>query len=254
MSQYSEFRELDRSIPVPLYYQLKSFILNEIRSGNFPEGEQIPTEDELHKMLKISRSTIRHAITELVQEGWLERKKSKGTFVTHPTESQNIIRSFEPFNQRVKRYGKTPRTEVIDLSVITANDKLAESMDISVGDKVISMFRRRFSDEEPIVTIQNYLPYTICNFVFDHDFKNESLYETLMKHHSSRIEKTTTIITAEKATAKDVKLLDVELNCPILVFNTISITEEKKVIDFAYAHYRGDLNRFKIESSPDNYK
>lgn len=254
MAQISKFRKLDKSIPVPLYYQLKNFILNEIKSGNFALGERIPTEKELHTTLGISQATIRHALSELVQEGWLERKKSKGTFVTHPSDSKNIIRSFEPFNQRVKMYGKIPRTEVIELNIIKANHTLAESMNINIGDKIISMFRRRFSDEEPIVTIQNYLPFSLCEFVLDHDFKTESLYEVLMQNSSSRIEKTTTIITSEKATTKDVKLLDVEINLPMLIFNTISITAEKKIVDFAYAHYRGDLNRFKIESSPDNYR
>ncbi|MEW6651761.1 MAG: GntR family transcriptional regulator [Chloroflexota bacterium] len=254
MAKYPELHELDKSIPVPLYYQLKSYFLKEIESGNLCLGDRIPTEDELHENLRLSRSTIRHAITELVQEGWLERRKSKGTYVIRTSKSPVIFRSFEPFYQSVKLYGKTPRTEVIDLSVITANNKLAESMNLAVGEKVITMFRRRFINEEPVVTIQNYLPFSLCEFVLERDFSTASLYETFMQNPLTRIDKTTTIISSQKATAEDAKLLNVELDCPMLVFNTISHTAQKKIIDFAYSHYRGDLNRFEIESSPQNYR
>lgn len=74
-----------------------------------------------------------------------------------------------------------------------------------------------------------------------------------MQNPLSKIMNTTTIVSAEKASAEDVKLLDIDLNCPMLVFNTISITYEEKVVDFAFAHYRGDINKFKIVSSPENY-
>ena len=248
-----EIYTLDSSIPIPLYYQLKSSILNAIKTGNLSQGERIPTEEEFQNILEVSRGTIRHAISELVQEGWLERKKSKGTFVTRPSQTSNVFRSFEPFYRSVQLYGKTPRTEVISLELITATNILAKSMNLNAGVKIISMFRRRFIDEEPVVTMQNYLPYPLCDFVFDHDFKKESLYEALMQNTASRISKTRTIVSSEKATAKDVQLLNVEIHFPMLVFNTISTTSEDKIIDFAYSHYRGDMNKFEVESSPDDY-
>ena len=253
MTINSEIFTLDGSIPIPLYYQLKSLILNAIKTGNLSQGERIPTEEEFQEILEVSRGTIRHAISELVQEGWLERKKSKGTFVTRPSQTSNVFRSFEPFYRSVQLYGKTPRTEVIKLEIIPITDTLAKSMNLTMEDKVISMFRRRFIDEDPVVTMQNYLPYPLCEFVFDYDFTTKSLYETLMQHPASRISQTRTIVSSEKATAKDVQLLNVEIHFPMLIFNTISTTSDDKVIDFAYAHYRGDMNKFEVVSSPDDY-
>ena len=71
--------KLDKSVPIPLYFQLKELILSEIKNGNYPSGSLIPTENELSEAFEISRTTVRQAITELVQEGWLYRVKSKGT-------------------------------------------------------------------------------------------------------------------------------------------------------------------------------
>ena len=61
-------RRLDKSVPIPLYFQLKKFIAEEIDNGNYPPDSMIPTEKELSQIFDISRTTVRQAITELVQE------------------------------------------------------------------------------------------------------------------------------------------------------------------------------------------
>ena len=157
-------KELDRSTPIPLYFQLKSMILDDIKNNEFAVGDMIPTENELVDYYHISRSTVRQAISALVQEGWLTRKASKGTFVTHPKQESGFIRSFEPFYQQIKRQGKAPRTELIDLNVITPTPEIAKELQLEPDQKVISMFRRRFADEVPIVTLQNYIQYDLCSF------------------------------------------------------------------------------------------
>ena len=79
---------IDKTSPVPLYFQIKEIILSEILSGNLQTGDLIPTEVEFSQMYKVSRSTVRQAILELVNEGYLCRLKSKGTFVSKPKISQ----------------------------------------------------------------------------------------------------------------------------------------------------------------------
>ena len=132
-------KELDRSTPIPLYFQLKSMILDDIKNNEFAVGDMIPTENELVDYYHISRSTVRQAISALVQEGWLTRKASKGTFVTHPKQESGFIRSFEPFYQQIKRQGKAPRTELIDLNVITPTPEIAKDLQLEPDQKVISM-------------------------------------------------------------------------------------------------------------------
>lgn len=82
---------IDKTVPVPLYYQLKSLILSEIKKGNLKEGDCLPTEMQMVEHFHVSRSTVRQAISDLSKEGWLERIASKGTFVTNNTShSENF--------------------------------------------------------------------------------------------------------------------------------------------------------------------
>lgn len=244
-------KPLDKKIPVPLYYQLKTNLLAAINEGIYQPGECIPTEVELSQSMQISRSTVRQAIAELAQEGWLDRKTSKGTFVCKPEKNTTYIRSFEPFYRQVAKMGKTPRTELIELSVIEANAKLAAELGIAAEERVISMFRRRYADNEPMVTIRNFLPWSLCGFVINADFRVESLYEVMKRDPVSCPCRTKTIVSAERATAEDVRLLNIKIEDPVLCSHTISQNEKGDIVDYAYSHYRSDSNKFELDASPE---
>lgn len=112
------------------------------------------------------------------------------------------------------------------------------------------MFRRRFADDIPMVTFQNYIPYDLCSFILSYDFKVHSLYELLMNNPSTQIANTKTIVSAMNATTEDIELLNVKVNTPMLYFHNISTTGNGTIVDFAFAHYRGDLNKFEFDDSP----
>ena len=73
--------ELDRSSPVPLYYQLAQAIEAAIRDGELTPGDRFENELALAKRLTLSRPTTRRAIQELVDKGLLVRKRGVGTQV-----------------------------------------------------------------------------------------------------------------------------------------------------------------------------
>ncbi len=83
---------IDRSIPVPVYYQLKLLLKKQIEQGQLRSGEKIPTEAELCERYQISRTPVRQALLELTQEGLLTRRAGRGTFVTVVTRPQITLR------------------------------------------------------------------------------------------------------------------------------------------------------------------
>ena len=75
---------LDANPLIPIYHKLARAIKQKIVSGEFKEGEYIPSEAQLEKMFGISRTTVRLAIQELCKEGLLEKFRGKGTLVNRP--------------------------------------------------------------------------------------------------------------------------------------------------------------------------
>ncbi len=82
--------ELNREVPIPLYYQLKQLLKEQIRSGILKSGDKLPNEDELCKKFAISRTPVRQALTDLVHEGLLVRIPARGTFVTEPASRSKV--------------------------------------------------------------------------------------------------------------------------------------------------------------------
>lgn len=67
-----------------LHNKAQHYILERIKSGEWPVDSQIPPEAELSRTLGISRPTLRQALARLSDRGYLSRQKGRGTFVTEP--------------------------------------------------------------------------------------------------------------------------------------------------------------------------
>ena len=75
---------IDRSSPIPLYHQFKTQMIEMIKRKNLRVGARIPTESELCVQFGLSRYPIRQALAELEREGWLLRRRGKGTYASEP--------------------------------------------------------------------------------------------------------------------------------------------------------------------------
>ena len=84
--------EIDRSLPIPVYYQLKILILKQIEQGKLQPGDKVPTEEELCNEYDISRTPVRQALLELVSDGMLTRRAGMGTFVAAKEGSKVVLR------------------------------------------------------------------------------------------------------------------------------------------------------------------
>ena len=72
---------IDPNQPIPLYYQLKTLLLEAILSGRYGPEDRLPTEHELCEQYAISRTPVSRALSELAEEGVILRHRRRGTFV-----------------------------------------------------------------------------------------------------------------------------------------------------------------------------
>ncbi|QNM04393.1 GntR family transcriptional regulator [Qiania dongpingensis] len=238
---------LDRSIPIPLYFQLENWLLSEIKKGTYSVGQSIPPENQLKEMFQVSRTTVRQAVNKLVQAGWLTRNGTRGTVVTVPKQRSASVRSMEPFNRQIIRAGQVPRTEVLELQIVPADEELAGYFGVRRGDKMISMFRRRFADEVAVMTIRSYLVYETCGFILDHDFSEESLYEVLSGREETKTFGVRQVVEAQVPSPEDMKLFHMDSMKPILSFRCFDRNSTGKVVSYNLIRYRGDFMRFEVD-------
>ena len=62
------------------YRNLAAQIRNAIRNGEYADGRQLPTEEQLAASYSVSRQTVRRAMQDLVSEGIIYRVAGRGTY------------------------------------------------------------------------------------------------------------------------------------------------------------------------------
>lgn len=240
-------QQINREIPIPMFYQLKTILLSDIESGKYAKGAMIPTEAELSEMFGISRTTVRQAVLELVQQGYLRRIKGKGTFVSRPKiMHNNFIQKIEGFYDEITRLGMTPSTEVLECVAIDPPEDVVENLGLKPGEKTVLLHRKRCADGEPIVVIKTYLPYSSCGFILDHDMETNQLYKLLATRPDTEVCNLVRRIEASEATDKDRKYLNMTIGKPIHFFTTVGYARNGTPIEYSLARYRGDRNRFEV--------
>jgi GntR family transcriptional regulator len=95
---------IDHKSPVPLHAQAEILLRKLIEEEEYQNGKILPNEVELAKMIAISRTTLRQAITKLVFEGLLARKKRTGTKVAQAAVSSKS-NNWLSFSQEMKLRG-----------------------------------------------------------------------------------------------------------------------------------------------------
>src|SRR4051794_3489429 len=169
---------LDRTSPVPLYYQVATRLQELIEKGEIGVGARIENEVDLAERLGVSRPTTRRAIQYLVERGMLVRKRGVGTQVVHPKVRRPV--ELSSLYDDLVAGDRAPRTEVLDLQVIPASDAIAASLSLEPGAEVTWIERLRYAGGEPLALMHNAIPVDVLT-VTEADLAAHGLYELLRR-------------------------------------------------------------------------
>src|SRR5690554_1844490 len=133
----------------PVYQQIQSDIREKILNNELKEGELIPSENELHKMYGVSRMTVRHALNNLVNDGYLYRHKGKGTFVSNRKIEKNI-HGVRGFTEEMEELGRIPHNVIKSFEIVESNELVREKLYLEEDTKVIHVERVRYADNIPV--------------------------------------------------------------------------------------------------------
>lgn len=106
---------------VPLYSQLKQLIIEKIESGDYQVESKIPSEQEFCELYDISRPTVRQAISELTNNGYLYKEKGKGTFVAK-SKSKVDIRNYTGFTDSILDSIEPSQHDILSLRAVDLNE------------------------------------------------------------------------------------------------------------------------------------
>lgn len=238
---------------IPKYIQIARIIREKIQRQEYKPAEQIPTEVELCEEYQVSRITVREAINKLVQEGYLDRRQGKGTYVVHQKLRRNIAKVYS-FSSDMRHIGLEPRSRVLELRVEEAEPEIIERMKLpEANPRVTRITRVRIANEVPILIETAMIPEYLCEGLVHKDLERGSLYRILteeyrlMPHHAE--ETYEAIILARE----DAILLERDLETPQPAFEIRRVTylENGLAIEYGRSVGRGDLLTLAINMVAD---
>ncbi len=238
---------IDRSSPVPYHHQLKALLRDEIDSGRWPPGMQIPSEPELCRMLDVSRTVVRQALGALEHERLLRRRKGRGTFIAEPKIRGRLVQSLTGFHDDMTAQGRAPRTVVLDQALVPANRTVAERLGIGVGTTVVAIERVRSVDDEPIVLTTTYLPADLVPGLETIDLTDRSLYQTLADHFDLHIDRGHRSVESIAADEEVAARLELEPRDPALFLRSVTYLADGRAIEYYEAWHRGDRSVLEVE-------
>lgn len=246
---------LDKKSPIPLYYQLKQAILSEIHDESVSDGDILPTEDKFCTHYGISRTTVRQAIVELVQEGVLYRVKGKGTFVSKPQSpiTTNLTCMYSSFISGAQAVDKQAVMCVESAGIVKCSDKIARELGMETNTDILFVERFQKIDGEVFSYIRSYLPYPLCDQVLETEkFGKTSMYQILKERPESAVGHVERHIYAHLAEEDIAVLLKIEKGEPLLVvFNKGYSAKSGKPVIFEEVYYSGSKNKLVVDYDMD---
>ncbi|HEY6800921.1 MAG TPA: GntR family transcriptional regulator [Agromyces sp.] len=236
------FLDLDRSGPVPLYYQIESRLEQAILDQTLPAGARLENEVALATRLGLSRPTIRRAIQDLVDKGLLVRRRGIGTQVVHGKVTRNV--ELTSLYEDLEQSGQKPETRVLSVDVVPADETVADALGVPVGSTVLHLKRLRSADGVPLAILDNVLPEQFADL--DRDaLSKHGLYQLLRARGvTMRVAKQR--IGARAATTQEAELLDLSRGAPVLSMSRTAFDNSGAAVEFGQHCYRPDRYSFEV--------
>lgn len=228
-----------------LYEIIRDDLLERIKESTYKIDEMIPKETDLALEYGVSRPTVRQAIQSLVDEGYLDRVKGKGTFVKNNKITQDFTNIIKSFDDDMKAKGIRPKTKLISSDLVECPERVANALHLKSKSKVIKICRLRYADSIPAVLVNTYLPYDGLEDLMGIDYSSVSLY-TRLDQLGYKINKVSRILEMKISDELSASLLNIACGDPLFFFKTIGYHNDLP-LEYSEARYNGNVNSFKFD-------
>ena len=227
---------------VSLYLLVSEQILDKIRNKQWPEGFKLPAEPDLAKEFEVSRFTLRQAISDLVDRGYLARKRGQGTFVSKPSFEGNFVKYFFPGD-----LGNLHK--LLSLRKIPAPSFLEKKLALPRGSMVTELYRARYiqNDETPAILEKTYFSTDLLPDIEEKMDMSGRLYGYIINTYGIPLLKSRSVIEAVLPEKAEAEILLCSLNHPLLMMTRIGFTTGDKPVLLTKSLIRTDKCRLSME-------
>lgn len=234
---------------VPLYQQVKEDIKTAIEKGKYKPHEKIPAEPELSAEYSVSRITVRRAVEELCNEGYLVKMQGRGTFVSTPRIHRKMVNGnkMESFTQTCHHNGMTPGAKLLDRKIVPVRENEMEFFGCGKDDLLVYIQRVRTADGLPIFLENLFFPYESFKELMTVQWDDVSAFETIYRLTGRNPENTGfRSIEITRASAEQAQALGIPLGDPLLHMNVHFLDQNNQPLCIGRQYYVGSRYMFEF--------
>ncbi len=237
---------------VPLYSQLKNLIIKCIEGGEYPENSKIPSEQELCDLYDISRPTVRQAISELTNSGYLYKEKGKGTFVSKP-KSRISIKNYSGFTDSILDSQIPGDKNVIACNVVKASQKsfLCEVFNVmDTSDAEFSEVIFPTVENNEIIAINiSYIPLGLFPEILSDIKEKKPSYDIMRGKYPLIPVKSKSSLEVVYSETHDSHYLQVQIGQPLIKIENVLYSKNSQAVEMIITKYRADKCKLAFENS-----
>ncbi len=224
---------------VSLYYQIGTILRRKILQGEYQPGSRIPGEKELEREYGVSRITVRQSLAYLKDEGFIFRKRGKGTYVSLNRKSLEPIKLSGSLEDLLRATDATS-AKILSVSSNRVSKKVTDFLKLPEGTEVFRIEKIRLVKRKPVSYVLNYLPPSIGKRIKSRDLPKKSLYRVFEEDLGITIGEATQLIEADVADSYIAALLEVRVGDPLLRIEREVVDANYEPIEYVSVLYRGD--------------
>ncbi len=234
---------------VPLYSQLKNLIIEKIENGEYRENSKIPSEQELCESFNISRPTVRQAISELTNNGYLYKEKGKGTFVA-PSKSIIDIKNYSGFTDSILDSELPGERNIISAKTIISSEykKLEEVFSDSRAEFAEIIYLTKNSGDVYSLN-KSYIPLTYFPSIIEDINKKKPSYDILRGKYPFIPVKTKSTLEVIYTDQSDAQHIQVQMGQALIKIESILYSKSGQVVEYIVSKYRADKCRLMFENT-----
>lgn len=227
MAKLENNTQLNKLSTVTLQEQLYSELLNKIKQGVFKPGDMITSELKLSEEYGVSRITVRNSIQQLVDEGYLRKRKGKGTFVNEFIYTEALYKGGS-FTENCLQRNAKPSTEIVECKLTIGDPEMLESLGCK-SNKLIEITRIRKVDDVACIVEVDYFPDTY-DFLLTNKIENTSLLNLIAQKTGVTPAKFIDYFSIAFANKDYAHYLDCPMRTPLLQVKQLVKTSSDKLI------------------------
>jgi GntR family phosphonate transport system transcriptional regulator len=239
---------LERANGVAIWRQIEQILAQEIETGIFAEGQQLPTEAELAARFAVNRHTIRRAVGMLSDRGLVRVEQGRGSFVRENVLEYMIGRRTR-FTENVRRANRSPSGRMLSMTREKAGLSLSEDLGVPQGALVVHLRTMGEVDGRPVSHGDDYFPVKLFEDFEEAYVRTPSITKVMEHHGYGDYERARTKVTAGMPDATDADVLGIPRTRPVLIVDAVNVAPDGKILQASNVRYAADRFQLVFDTS-----